>query len=165
MAKKKYINNQIKETQPEENHIQSKREKCSEEIKEADNKLNITGKNIFIWCRMLCGFWFFFWKPSLLWVPLHLPASYLGWPQSLLAITSLLISHLPSLGCTFSLPHLVLLAISTCPFYCLTPILLHTTCHYHEIGNICVSSVSPPKMYTVQGQGIIDWMLMFPHNS
>lgn len=47
MAKKKYINNQIKEAQPEENKIQSKREKnVQRKIKEADNKLNIVGKNI-----------------------------------------------------------------------------------------------------------------------
>lgn len=31
MAKEKNINNQIKEAQQEENKIQSKREKCSEE--------------------------------------------------------------------------------------------------------------------------------------
>lgn len=57
MAKKKNMNNQIKESQPEENHIQSKRKKnVQRKIKEADNKLNIIGKNIFIWRKMLCGF-------------------------------------------------------------------------------------------------------------
>lgn len=56
MAQKKYINNQIKEMQPEKNLIQSKREKVFRKIKEADNKLNIVSRNIFIQCKVLCEF-------------------------------------------------------------------------------------------------------------
>lgn len=51
MAKWKNINNQIKEAQQEENKIQSKRENVQRKTKEADNKLNIIGKNIFIGAR------------------------------------------------------------------------------------------------------------------
>ena len=137
MARKKYINNQIKETQPEENHIQSKREKknVQRKIKEADNKLNIS-ENIFIWCKMLCEFWFFFWKFSLILVSLCLLPLCWGCTQSLVIIdfwVYLLTSLFTSPGWTVSLGPILRSCSLWQPVFLALLYIIFCTFHYCEI--------------------------------
>lgn len=58
MARKKYINKTVRSKRVSQNRItfQAREKNVQRKIKEADSKLNIVGKNIFIWCKMLFGF-------------------------------------------------------------------------------------------------------------